>query len=97
VTGLSKLILFEHATTNPNGRYDPWRSKGKGTRLKVYSRDQNTEDRINDFETLDQFSVPNPSFDGLDLFPFSRSPTNHACAQIQRCTALQLAGFRLFF
>lgn len=28
VKGLAKLLLFEHALTNPDGRYDAWKPKG---------------------------------------------------------------------
>uniref|UniRef100_A0A6B2KWG6 Poly [ADP-ribose] polymerase n=1 Tax=Arcella intermedia TaxID=1963864 RepID=A0A6B2KWG6_9EUKA len=48
VNGLAKLLLFEHALTNPEGRYEAW--KPKGHRLKIYKNDEFIEDRINEFQ-----------------------------------------------
>lgn len=36
VKGLAKLLLFEHALTNPDGRYDTWKPKGLTLSLCIF-------------------------------------------------------------
>lgn len=67
VHGLAKLLLFEHALTNPNGRYKNRPASGaensseengvwrpKGHRLRAYKKDEFSEDRIHEFEQIEQ-------------------------------------------
>eukprot|EP01125_Pyxidicula_operculata_P005044 TRINITY_DN1852_c3_g2_i1.p1 TRINITY_DN1852_c3_g2~~TRINITY_DN1852_c3_g2_i1.p1 ORF type:complete len:1923 (-),score=635.24 TRINITY_DN1852_c3_g2_i1:335-6103(-) len=66
VKGLAKLLLFEHCLTNPDGRYDTWKPKGR--RLRAYARDDFSEDRINEVQQLEQFQEPTPLPDYSNLF-----------------------------
>lgn len=74
VKGLAKLLLFEHCLTNPEGRYDAWRPKG--LRLKSYKRDEFSEDRIHNFQQVEEWlsekkketGEPDPDTDYSNVF-----------------------------